>query len=130
MARNFKKVSKTSPTSTPRVKNKESDRGGMVKVEKTETGINKKVFFKVKYTQPVPFSSEFPRNMKMQTVTQCHIRAILQCDVRLDGLKVLSGIILCPYRKQTLKTLLFKFDVNKFHVAEVVVLRSVGIANE
>lgn len=90
----------------------------------------KKVLFQIKYTTPVPFASEFPINNEINTVTECPIGAILQCNVRIDEGKLLKGIILCPYRKNVLKTLLFKFGVEKFYSAKVDVLRFVGEAHK
>lgn len=107
MARNFKKTPKSSGTRQPTVKNKNRD--GMVLVEKDGEGV-KKIPFQIKYTSPAPYVSD----LSHVCIDRYHIRAILLCDVRLDGLESRKSIVLCPFRREVLKTLLFKFGVENF----------------
>jgi hypothetical protein len=113
---------KQTPKGKPRIY---KNRKGMIPVEKDEAG-KKKIPFQIKYISPAPYVSDLSHSC----IDSYHIRSILICDVRLDGIKSKKSIVMCPFRDKVLETLKFKFGVKKFYLAEITVLKSVGVANK
>ena len=94
----------------------------MVKDSKDEI----KSSMNIRYSSPAPYISDIETKL---TTNYYSMRAMLLCDMSIDGIKSKKSVVICPYRGEVLKTLLFKFDVEKFFMAKIIVIKAVGEAN-